>query len=314
MQLPETLTQFLADPTVRKVGIAVLGLVAIFVVRGLVRRALTQRVDDTTARYRTRKLVEFVGYLVMVLFIAAVFSDRIAGLSVALGVAGAGIAFALQEVIVSVAGWITITFGKVYKVGDRVMLGGIKGDVIDVGVLRTTLFELGDWVAGDAYNGRVVRIANSFVFKEPVFNYSADFPFLWDELTIPIRHTSDRVRAQALLEEAATEITGEYAMKVQDMWDAMARNYVIEHARLQPFVTLSADENWVTFRVRYVTDFKMRRTTRDALFRRILDKIDATDGAVSIASAAQEITLMPSSAPSPSADAPGSRSYSSSSS
>ncbi len=292
MELPDTLQRFWADPTVRKVGVAVLGLAAILVVRSLVRRALAQRVDDTTTRYRTRKLVEFIGYLVMVLFVATVFSDRLGGLTVALGVAGAGIAFALQEVIVSVAGWITITFGKVYKVGDRVMLGGIKGDVIDVGVLRTTLFELGDWIEGDAYNGRVVRIANSFVFKEPVFSYSADFPFLWDELTIPIRHTSDRVRAQALLEGAAQAITGEYATKVQDTWDQMARNFVIEHARLQPFVTLSADENWVTFRVRYVTDFKMRRTTKDALFRRILDDIDATDGAVSIASAAQEITLM----------------------
>lgn len=96
----------------------------------------------------------------------------------AIGVASASIAFALQEVIGSIAGWIAISFGNFYAPGERVQLGGIRGDVIDIGILRTTLMELGEWVASDLYTGRVVRIANSFVFKQPVFNYSGDFPFL----------------------------------------------------------------------------------------------------------------------------------------
>jgi small-conductance mechanosensitive channel len=109
-----------------------------------------------------------------------IYGGRLGGLTVTLGVAGAGIAFALQEVIASFAGWFAIALSGFFRTGDRVQLGGIRGDVIDIGVLRTTLMELGEWVSGDLYSGRVVRIANSFVFKEPVFNYSADFPFLWD--------------------------------------------------------------------------------------------------------------------------------------
>jgi small-conductance mechanosensitive channel len=80
-------------------------------------------------------------------------------------------------VIASVAGWMAVSFGGFYKVGDRVELGGIKGDVIDIGILRTTIMQIGEWVSSDQYNGRIVRVANSFVFKEPVFNYSAEFPF-----------------------------------------------------------------------------------------------------------------------------------------
>jgi hypothetical protein len=86
-----------------------------------------------------------------------------------------------------VAGWIAVSLGGFYKVGDRVELGGIRGDVVDIGFLRTTLFEVGEWVDGDLYNGRVVRVANSFIFKEPVVNYSGDFPFLWDELHVPVK-------------------------------------------------------------------------------------------------------------------------------
>ncbi|MEP7380653.1 MAG: mechanosensitive ion channel domain-containing protein [Gemmatimonadota bacterium] len=76
----------------------------------------------------------------------------------------------MQEVIASVAGWVALTFSCFYSPGDRVQLGGIKVDVIDVGVLRTTLMEIGEWVKGDHYTGRIVRIANSFVFTAPVFN------------------------------------------------------------------------------------------------------------------------------------------------
>ena len=84
-----------------------------------------------------------------------------------------------------------ILFGGFYKTGDRVQLGGIKGDVMDIGVLRTTVMEIGQWVDGDLYNGRIVLVANSFVFKEPVFNYSGDFPFLWDGIKIPIQKANN---------------------------------------------------------------------------------------------------------------------------
>ena len=127
------------------------------------------------------------------------FSDKLGGFTVAFGVAGAGVAFALQEVIASVAGWVAISVGSFYSPGDRVQVGGIRGDVIDVSILRTTLMEVGEWVAADLYTGRIVRVANSFVFKEPVFNYSGDFPFLWDEIVLPVRYGSDWKLAREML-------------------------------------------------------------------------------------------------------------------
>ena len=81
-----------------------------------------------------------------------ILRDKLGNLTVAFGVAGAGIAFALQEVIASIAGWVAVSFSNFYSVEDRVQLGGITGDVIDIGVLRTTLMETGQWVKGDQYN------------------------------------------------------------------------------------------------------------------------------------------------------------------
>ncbi len=193
------LPPWLTNPLSLRLLRILIGLMVIYTAVWVVTRRLTPRIHDVDGRYRTRKLVILLGYAVAAVYIAEGFSDRLGGLTVAFGVAGAGVAFALQEVIASVAGWVAVLAGGFFRVGDRVRLGGIRGDVIDVGILRTTLMECGDWVDGDLYNGRIVRVANSFVFKEPVFNYSADFPFLWDEIVLPISYRSDRVLARSIL-------------------------------------------------------------------------------------------------------------------
>ena len=271
----------------------VLGVVVIVAAVRLVNRSLVGRVKDAEARYRTRKVVSFGGYLAALLLLLTVYSGRLGGLTVTLGVAGAGIAFALQEVIASFAGWFAIQFSEFYRTGDRIQLGGIKGDVIDIGVLRTTLMEVGEWVKGDLYSGRVVRIANSFVFKEPVFNYSGDFPFLWDELTLPIKYGTDWKEARAILVRVADEVVGEYTESSRAAWRTITRRFLVEDAMVEPMVSMVATDNWIEFTLRYVVDYKRRRRTRDRLFTRLLEEIERTDGHVAIASTTVQLVNGP---------------------
>jgi small-conductance mechanosensitive channel len=287
------LQNLIFDPFVGKLVAAVFAIVMINILVRFLQRILAARVKEKNARYGLRRGLTFLGYLVAILVLAAIFSDQLTSFTVALGVAGAGIAFALQEVIASVAGWIALSFGQFYTVGDRVQLGGIKGDVIDIGVLRTTLMEIGEWVKGDQYNGRIVRVANSFVFKEPVYNYSADFPFVWDEITVPIKYGSDHALARKIIQDAASEIVSEYTTFAHQTWQKMLRKYAIEEASVEPMVTLVANDNWMEFTLRYVVDFKKRRGTKDLLFTRILDGVAASDGRVSMASATFQLVEAP---------------------
>lgn len=169
--------------------------------------------------------------------------------------------------------------------GDRVQLGGIKGDGIDVSFLRTTVMEVGEWVKGDQYTGRVVRIANSFVFKEPVFNYSGDFPFLWDEITVPVKYGGDHHLAQKIFLAVAAEVVGDNAVEAAAAWQTFSKEYLLENAITDPMVMLIANDNWMEFTVRYVVSFKSRRGTKDALFNRILDEFAKTNRKVEFASA-----------------------------
>ncbi len=291
--MENTVSKYLFDPVIGKIVVTLLGITLIIILTRLLQRSLTQYVRDTDTRYRARKFIHFTGYLLVILLLATVYSDKLGGFTIAFGVAGAGIAFALQEVIASIAGWFVVSFAKFYAPGDRVQLGGIKGDVIDISLLRTTLMECGGWVDGDLYNGRVVRVANSFVFKEPVFNYSGDFPFLWDEIKVPVKYGCDHHMVKETLLRIAVQSVGEYAQNARSAWKNLVRKYRIEDASVEPMVTLIANDNWMEFTVRYAVDYKKRRTTKDILFTRILDEVQQSNGRIALASATFQIVETP---------------------
>lgn len=144
-----------------------------FIVLYLSRRFILNRLYENLKNsghwYVTRKIARWLNNLILFILFLYIFGRNLTGLSTAIGLAGAGITYALREVIMSIAGWFAILFGDFFETGDRVLLGGIKGDVVDIGVLRTTLMEIGEWVNGDQYTGRIVRVANSYIFSSPVY-------------------------------------------------------------------------------------------------------------------------------------------------
>jgi len=287
------ITEILYDPTIGKLVTLFLGVAIIWIIVKFIQKKLFTKIDNVDNRYKAKKFGSFVGYLLTIVFITVVYSNKLGGLTVAFGVAGAGIAFALQEVIASFAGWLAIMFGDFYKTGDRVQLGGIKGDVMDIGVLRTTIMETGQWVDGDLYNGRIVLIANSYIFKEPVFNYSGDFPFLWDEIKIPIQFGSNYEKAKQVILNVGIEVAGDLTIESKEKWNSLQKKYLLENAQTEPMVSLIANDNWVEFTLRYVVRYNKRRATKTDLFTKLLQQIEATNGEVKFASATFQIVETP---------------------
>lgn len=289
----EKLLDFFKTVQGKNLMIAGIAIIVIYLIVSLIKRIIPRYISETETRYRARRFINFVGYLFVILAIFFVYGSQFTGLTVFLGVAGAGIAFALQEVIASIAGFLAINFTSFFKVGDRVLLGGIKGDVIDIGVLRTSLMEIGNWVDGDQYNGRIVLVANSFIFKEPVYNYSGDFPFLWDEIKVPIKTQGDFEYAREKFLEILIEVQGKYAEAAKKDWEKMTEKLMVEKAKVDPMVQMTFNENWITFTLRYVVDYKARRSTKDLISTKILKAIRTSEGRIEVASAAFEITAFP---------------------
>lgn len=291
--MDEFLNKWLYDATIGKLIALVIGIIIIWMLVKFFQKRGIRAIKNNDSKYRAKKMSAMVGYLLTIFLVLIIYSSKLGGFTVALGVAGAGIAFALQEVIASVAGWMANMFGGFFKTGDRVQLGGIKGDVIDIGVLRTTLMETGQWVDGDLYNGRIVRVANSFVFKEPVFNYSADFPFLWDEIKIPVQYGSDYIAVKQMLLKIATEVAGDLTKQSKEKWNKLVNKYLLENAQTEPMVTVTANDNWVEFTIRYVVDYKKRRFTKNELFMRILTEAEKASFKIKFASATFQVVEVP---------------------
>ena len=272
---------------------AVVGILFIHATFRVLEQTLPRRFGRADARYRVRKFVVFCGYLAILLFLALLFEDRLGRLSFALGVAGAGVAVALQDVLASIAGAFAIGFSKLYTVGDRVQIGDTRGDVIDIGLLRTTLMETGNWVSKDLYNGRIARIPNSIVLKGSVFNYSQGFRFIWDEIKVVLTGTSDSQLARAMLLRVAKEAIGEYLLEAQSSWKSMSEYYQSENPPLEPTVALVVKSGSLEFTVSYVVDYTKRTAMEDQLFTKIAEEVAGSNGRLKWASSAIAVINQP---------------------
>jgi small-conductance mechanosensitive channel len=272
---------------------AIVGVLIIHAAFRVLEKTLPQRFGRADARYKVRKLIVFSGYLSILLFLAILFEDRLGRLSFAIGVAGAGVAVALQDVLASIAGAFSIGFSKLYAIGDRVQIGDTRGDVIDIGLLRTTLLETGNWVSKDMYNGRVVRIPNSSVLKGPIFNYSQGFRFVWDEIKVVFTNTSDFQLAREMLLRVAKESIGEYLVEAQTSWKTISENFRSENPPLEPTVALAVNAASLEFTVDYVVDYTKRTAMKDRLFTKIVQEVANSNGRLEWASSGVTVINQP---------------------
>ncbi len=299
--MSEILSEFWANVLYRRLVLSIL----VIVVGAIVRRillwfALTRIPEDSPYVYSVRKLTGYIVSLVTAFLLFSIWVQQVGDLSVALGILGAGLAFALQEVIGSIAGWVTIISGRPFSVGDRIETGGIKGDVVDVGVLRTTLMEVGNWLKGDHNTGRIVTVSNAYIFKEPLFNYSGRLAYIYDEIIVPITYESDWKRAIEIMHAAASNNAHyqELLPKATESRRRARREFAVKITNLEARVFVGLTDNWIELGLVYPVDTDLRRVFRNEISEEILTRF--AEESIVIASETVSIVRFPSSQPAPS--------------
>jgi small-conductance mechanosensitive channel len=195
------------------------------------------------------------------------------GVATALGLAAAGVTFAMQEVIGAFAGWFNITLGRIFKVGDRIEMAGVSGDVIDITPLRTKLMEIGSatddstWVKGRQHTGRMVAISNKATFTDPVYNFSSFFDFIWEEMQVLVPYHEDRDAAAAILNEEAQNVS-EVDEALEQMRQ-LRRRFPVPDAELVPRVFAAIGDAGVILSARFIVPTRTARSVKDLLARRV---------------------------------------------
>ncbi len=180
-------------PLAQKIVLAIMLISLVLLATRLLKKIFSRKIEDKTSVFNFNRIIDlFASLLMLGIILSLLFANWYAAM-VSFGILSLIIGFALQNLITSFFGWLYILIRKPYEVGDRIRIGNVYGDVINVSYIDTTLWEFnGDYLTGDHPSGRIIRFANSKVFSEYVYNYSWPlFPFIWNELNFFISYDSD---------------------------------------------------------------------------------------------------------------------------
>ncbi len=254
--------------------VSVVTILIFYLLTALVNRIINRRIEDIKQKYNARKTAFYLMTFLMLLSLALIWIKDLSKLTVVLSVLGAGLVVSLQELILCIAGWFIIIFRKPFDTGDRIEIGGIKGDVIDIGFLQTALLEIGNWVVEDQSTGRVLHFPNSMVFRNAVFNYTRDFEFIWNEIKVVVTFESDWKKAREIILGHAQDEAERIKKEVDRLIRRMATQYLIYYEKLTPIVYVKIVGHGIELSLRYLTEAKKRRSTQDEISGKIIDDFE----------------------------------------
>ena len=296
----------LTSENVRKLLLTIALIVFVVLLRWILRALARVLVRGNTqlwrARFWTHQAISVLCALVLALGVVSIWFNDPGRLATVAGLVTAGIAVALQKVITAIAGYFVILRGNTFSIGDRIVMGDVRGDVVALGFMQTMVMEMGQpppvqsaspamWVHSRQFTGRIVTISNSEIFEKPVYNYTREFPYIWDEIHIPVSSQADRVEAESILFGAANK----HALNQEKIGPEAVRRlqekYQVDPIDLDPTVYYCLTDNWLELTLRFIAPDHGVRRMKDAMSREIIAELDKAK--IGIASGTYEIVGLP---------------------
>lgn len=271
------LFQYFKNPLFSKFFNSLLALGIIYLILFFIRRFINSLTIKIQEKHEYRKRVGYAAWFLYFIILLTIWAGSTKQWATIISVMSAGIALALHPVLLNLAGWVYIITRRPYKTGDRIELGDVKGDVIDIRVLHTSLLEIGNWVDGEQGTGRLVQLPHGQIFKNALYNYTQGFEYIWNELSITITFESDRKKAKEILLEFGKQESQEIQEQVASKIKRMSQKYLIYFRKYTPIVYTKIEDSGVKLTLRFLTDVKKRRTGEDSLSQKILDAVNKAE-------------------------------------
>ncbi|MCA9916518.1 MAG: mechanosensitive ion channel family protein [Anaerolineales bacterium] len=276
-QLNQSITDFLAtlnidltNPFQRNLLYSVLIIIVLAIMRWLVIRLIHRRyAENPRSLYNLRKTVEYASVVLGILLIGRLWLEGIGTLVTYLGLLSAGIAIALQDLIVALAGWMFIVWRRPFVVGDRIEIADQMGDVIDIRLFSFSMLEIGRRINAEQSTGRIIHIPNGKIFSEVLNNMHQGFPFIWNEIPVMVTFESDWEKAKAILVNIINDLAPDVSEAVRKA-RRTGQRFVISYSNLSPTVYTSVADSGVVLTLRYMVDPRKRRGSEQDIWEAIL--------------------------------------------
>lgn len=231
--------------------------------------------------------------LVIVMVILMIIFGEPNNLSTVLGLAGAGLAVALQDFLLSFLGWFVLMGRHGIRVGDWVEINsnsfsGVRGEVIEITLFRTVLLETGNWASPGHLTGRQVAFMNMYAVSGYYFNFSTSGQWLWDELQVAIPAGQNPYPLTDQIRDMVAKQTESHTQLAEGEWQGVSRRYGIRPFSAQPTVNVKPTENGVIAVVRYISRADERNATAVRLNHEIVKLFHHGEQVVSAASVVED--------------------------
>ena len=252
-------------------------ILGVAILRWLALIFVARRWEDVKIRYRWKKTSLYVSFIVTAILVGRLWLEGVGSLVTYFGILSAGLAIALKELVANFVGWAFILWRRPFEVGDRVQIGDLAGDVIDIRIFQFAMLEIGNWVDADQSTGRVVHVNNGRIFSDNLANFSKGFQYIWNEVPVLVTFESDWRKAKQILHDIAARHGAEMSHAAEERLRQAARKFMIFYTKLTPTVYTSVRDCGVLLTVRYLCDPRKRRATEQAVWEDILDAFAAAE-------------------------------------
>jgi small-conductance mechanosensitive channel len=252
-------------------------ILIIVIVQRLVRRFLLGKISDIKIRYQWQKISLYIAVFLIILFLINTWLNIFGSVATFLGLISAGIAIALKDPLVNMVAWLFILIRQPFKVGDRIQIGEIAGDVIDIRLFQFSLNEIGNWVDADQSTGRIIHIPNGKIFTEPQSNYTAGFQYIWHEIPVLLTFESNWKKAKQILTDVVNHHGVQLSQEAEKQIKAAARTFLIFYNKLTPIVYTTVKDSGVLLTLRYMCGPRERRSIEEKIWEDILIKFAECD-------------------------------------
>ena len=253
-------------------------LAAVIVLSQIWRRAVFRYVHDPRRRYQFLLLRRIILWCAIAITIAFALATEIGSIATFAGLITAGIAVALQNVILAIVGYFFLIGKYGVRVGDRVQISGVTGDVIDIGLIRLHLIEVGGPETDRQLTGRVVVFSNAVVFQ-PAASFYKQIPgtsFVWHEVSLTLAPESDYAMAEERVLGAVERVYADYRDRIEQQHREMERTLSIPVAAPKPRSRLRLTQTGLEVVIRYPVELESAAEVDDRITRELLHALEQT--------------------------------------
>jgi small-conductance mechanosensitive channel len=260
----------IASHTQVKIIVSIIAILILWWIRYLTNKIVFSKIQNIKERYHWKTGVKNIYYALLIIVIGAIWVEKVSSFATFFGLLSAGLAIALQDPIVNLAGWLFIMVRRPFEVGDRIQIGDFAGDVIDVRFFQFTINEINNWVDADQSTGRIIHIPNGHIFKIPQANYNQGFSHIWNEIGVLVTFESNWKKAKLLLEQVVNENAEHLSKAAEKRLVEASKKYMIFYKVLKPVVYTSVKDSGVMLTMRYLVNPQKRRNSEHQIWEDVL--------------------------------------------